>query len=183
MIADGAEWIWNIAEQHLPGAVQIVDLFHARQHPWEATRLPHPGDLSRQKQWILRHQPKLDGGKIEKLVRFLLGINPSTPSREETIRIEAAYFERNAERMHYPEFQRQHLFVGFGVIEAGCKTVIGSRLKQPGMFWTVTGANAIIALRCCYHAASPKLPLLCRAPVGNPGSVPFGLVLGGQKRV
>ena len=68
----------------------------------------------------------------------------------EKIRIEADYFERNAERMRYPKFRRQHLFVGSGVIEAGCKTVIGSRLKQSGMFWTVRGANAIIALRCCH---------------------------------
>jgi hypothetical protein len=67
----------------------------------------------------------------------------------EKIRIEADYFERNAERMRYPKFRRQHLFVGSGVIEAGCKTVIGSRLKQSGMFWTVRGANAIISLRCC----------------------------------
>jgi hypothetical protein len=51
--------------------------------------------------------------------------------------------------MRYPKFRRQHLFVGSGVIEAGCKTVIGSRLKQSGMFWTVRGANSIIALRCC----------------------------------
>ena len=50
--------------------------------------------------------------------------------------------------MRYPEFRRQGLFVGSGVIEAGCKTVIGARLKQSGMFWTVEGANAIIALRC-----------------------------------
>ena len=62
---------------------------------------------------------------------------------------EADYFERNAERMRYPKFRKQHLFVGSGVIEAGCKTVIGSRLKQSGMFWTVRGANAILALRCC----------------------------------
>jgi hypothetical protein len=61
----------------------------------------------------------------------------------------ADYFQRNAERMRYPEFRRQHLFVGSGVIEAGCKTIIGSRLKQSGMFWTVRGANSIIALRCC----------------------------------
>ncbi len=110
----------------------------------------HPGDLRRQKQWILRHQPKLDGGQIEKLVRLLRSIDAPSPSLAETIRIEAAYFERNAERKRYPEFRRQHLFVGSGVIEAGCKTVIGSRLKQSGMFWTVTGANSIIALRCCY---------------------------------
>jgi len=62
---------------------------------------------------------------------------------------EAEYFEKNAERMRYAEFRRQHLFVGTGVIEAGCKTVIGSRCKLSGMFWTVRGANAIIALRCC----------------------------------
>jgi hypothetical protein len=61
----------------------------------------------------------------------------------------ADYFERNAGRMCYPKFRRQHLFVGSGVIEFGCKTVIGSRLKQSGVFWTVRGANAIIALRCC----------------------------------
>lgn len=150
VIADGAEWIWNNADQHFPGAIQIVDLFHARQHLWGLARLLHPGDIPHQKQWMLRHQPKLDGGKIEKLVRFLRGIDASTPPMEEAIRIEAAYFERNAERRRYPEFRRQHLFVGSGVIEAGCKTVIGSRLKRSGMFWTVSGANAIIALRCCH---------------------------------
>lgn len=52
--------------------------------------------------------------------------------------------------MRYPKFRRQHLFVGSGVIEAGCKTVIGSHLKQSGMFWTVPGANSILTLRCCY---------------------------------
>lgn len=150
VIGDGAEWIWNNAAQHFPGAVQIVDLFHARQHLWNVARLIHPGDILRQKQWILRHQPKLDGGKIEKLVLFLRGIQASTPAVAEAIRIEAAYFERNAGRMRYPDFRSQHLFIGSGVIEAGCKTVIGSRLKQSGMFWTVRGANAIIALRCCH---------------------------------
>ena len=64
------------------------------------------------------------------------------------LRTEADYFERNAHRMRYPEFKRQKLFVGSGVVEAGCKTIIGSRLKQSGMFWTVRGANAILALRC-----------------------------------
>jgi len=150
VIGDGAEWIWNHADQHFPGAVQIVDLFHARQHLWELARLLHPGDMPHQKQWMLRHRPKLDDGKIEKLVRFIQGIEVPTPSIAETIRIEAAYFERNVQRMRYPEFRRQHLFVGSGVIEAGCKTVIGSRLKQSGMFWTVNGANAIIGLRCCH---------------------------------
>src|SRR5438094_77634 len=96
------------------------------------------------------HQKRLlDRGKIEKLVGALRSIVATNPEVVEKIRTEADYFERNAERMRYPKFRRQHLFVGSGVIEAGCKTAIGSRLKQSGMFWTVRGANAIIALRCC----------------------------------
>jgi hypothetical protein len=151
VIGDGAEWIWNLAEQHFPGAVQIVDLYHARQHLWELARKLHPNDEVNQKAWIKIHQRRLlDKGKIEKLVFALRSIHSRNPEVIQKIRTEADYFERNAERMRYPKYRRQHLFVGSGVIEAGCKTVIGSRLKQSGMFWTVRGANAILALRCCH---------------------------------
>ena len=149
VIGDGAEWIWNIANLHFPGAVEIVDLFHARQHLWDLARRLHPNCTVSQKQWILLHQAKLDDGLIEDLVILLRSTAAATPELAEKIRTESAYFESNAERMRYPEFRRQHLFVGSGVIQAGCKTVIGSRLKRSGMFWTVRGANAILALRCC----------------------------------
>jgi Uncharacterised protein family (UPF0236) len=151
VMGDGAEWIWNLAEPYFPGAVQIVDLYHARQHLWELARKLHPNDETNQKAWIKVHQKRLlDEGKIEKLVSSLRSINSTNREVAEKIRTEADYFERNAERMRYPKFRGQHLFVGSGVIEAGCKTVIGSRLKRSGMFWTVRGANAILALRCCY---------------------------------
>lgn len=149
-MGDGAEWIWNLAELHFPEAIQIVDLYHARQHLWNVARLLHPGDEAGQKRWILRHQPKLDEGKIEKLVGYLRSLHPVSPELTETLRKEAEYFQRKAQRMRYPEFRRQNLFVGSGVIEAVCKTVIGSRPKQSGMFWIVRRANAIIALRCCH---------------------------------
>jgi hypothetical protein len=150
VMGDGAEWIWNLADQHFPGSIQIVDLYHARQHLWELARKLHANDEVAQKAWIQVHQRRLlDKGKIEKLVCALRAIVSTNPEVIEKIRTETDYFERNAERMRYPKFRRQHLFVGSGVIEAGCKTVIGSRLKQSGMFWTVRGANAIIALRCC----------------------------------
>src|SRR6185369_3071312 len=126
VMGDGAEWIWNLAEQHFPGAVQIVDLYHARQHLWELIRKLHPHDPASQKAWMKIHQKRLlDKGKIEKLVNALRAIRPAHPEVAEQIRIEADYFERNKERMRYPKFRRQHLFVGSGVIEAGCKTVIG----------------------------------------------------------
>jgi hypothetical protein len=151
VIGDGAEWIWNLADQHFPGAIQIVDLYHARQHLWDVARKLYPNDEVNQKVWMKIHRKRLlDKGKIEKLVLSLRLIDSTNPDVIEKIRLEADYFEKNAARMRYPKFRRQHLFVGSGVIEAGCKTVIGSRLKQSGMFWTVRGANSIIALRCCH---------------------------------
>ncbi len=150
VMGDGAEWIWNLAEPYFPGAIQIVDLYHARQHLWELARTLHPNDQVKQKAWIKVHQRRLlDKGKIEKLVSALCAIDTDNLELAQKLRTEADYFERNADRMRYPRFRRQHLFVGSGVIEAGCKTVIGFRLKQSGMFWTVRGANAILALRCC----------------------------------
>ena len=151
VMGDGAEWIWNLADQQFPGAVQIVDLYHARQHLWELARTLHPNNPMSQKAWMKVHQKRLlDKGKIEKLVLSLRSSESSNAEVLERIRTEADYFERNAKRMRYPKFRRQHLFVGSGVIEAGCRTVIGCRLKNSGMFWTVRGANAIIALRCCH---------------------------------
>lgn len=151
VMGDGAEWIWNLADMHFPGAIQIVDLYHARQHLWELARRLYPNDPAQQKAWMKIHQNRLlDKGKIDKLVLALRSIAVTNADLLEKIRTEADYFERNKQRMCYPKFRRQHLFVGSGVIEAGCKTVIGSRLKQSGMFWTVAGANSIIALRCCH---------------------------------
>jgi hypothetical protein len=148
VMGDGAEWIWNIADQHFPGAIQIVDLYHAREHLWGLARKLFPNQEAGQRRWMMIHQDMLDEGKIEDVVAALRSIDSSTPELAEKIRTEAGYFENNVERMRYPEFRRQHLFVGSGVIEAGCKTIIGSRCKQSGMFWTVRGANAILALRC-----------------------------------
>lgn len=151
VMGDGAEWIWNLADVYFPGAIQIVDLYHARQHLWEVVRKLYPQQEAKQRAWMKVHQKRLlDKGKIEKLVESLRSLEGHDPEVAEKIRTEADYFTRNAERMRYPKFRRQHLFVGSGVIEAGCKTVIGSRLKRSGMFWTVRGSNAILALRCCH---------------------------------
>jgi uncharacterized protein UPF0236 len=151
VLGDGAEWIWNLAAEHFPSAIEIVDLYHARQHLWDVARKLHPYDEANQKAWMKVHQKHmLDKGKIAKLVDALRSLASEHPALAEQIRTEADYFETNAQRMRYPTFRKQHLFVGSGVVEAGCKTVIGSRLKRSGMFWTVRGANAILALRCCH---------------------------------
>ena len=90
----------------------------------------------------------MDGGRIESLLRDLRSLPSTTPEAAELARHEADHFAANAQGMRYPAFRRQHLFVGSGVVEAGCKTIIGSRLKRSGMLSTVGGPNAIIAIRC-----------------------------------
>jgi len=149
LMGDGSHWIWNIGDQHFPDATQIVDLYHAREHLWDLAPKLYPNDAAEQNRWIMGAQDKLDNGCIESLVASLRALCPSQSAVLDTVHTEAGYFERNAERMRYPSFRSQGMFVGTGVMEAGYKTVIGRRLKQSGMFWTVRGANAIIALRCC----------------------------------
>jgi hypothetical protein len=148
ILGDGAVWIWNIADREFPGAIQIVDLYHAREHLWGLANKLFPTDERRKKRWAGQLQNKLDKGKIESLVTQLRGFPAPNPEAAELLQSEADYFQRNRERMRYPAFRRRNFFVGSGVIEAACKTVIAKRLKQSGMFWTVRGANAIIALRC-----------------------------------
>jgi hypothetical protein len=148
VLGDGAVWIWNLAQQHFPGALQIVDLYHARQHLWElSTKLFLHNDKTR-KRWTARALKQLERGNIEALVKTLRTLDTGSEELTRLVRNEADYFQRNAQRMRYPCFRTHGLFVGSGVVEAGCKTVIGTRLKRSGMFWTVRGANSIIALRC-----------------------------------
>ncbi len=149
ILGDGAIWIWNLAADQFPGAILIVDFYHACEHLHQVGRLLFPGDATARKVWTDSITDLLEKGEIESLATVLRSLASERPSLAEKLETEAEYFARNADKMRYPQFRAQGLFIGSGVIEAGCRTVIGSRLKQSGMFWTVEGANSIIALRCC----------------------------------
>src|SRR5207245_8227822 len=100
VIGDGAEWIWNLVAEHFPGAIQIVDLYHARQHLWAVARQLYPQEEVQQKAWMKVHQKRLlDKGKIEKLVGALRAIHAGNPAMAEKIRTEADDCERSAEGM------------------------------------------------------------------------------------
>jgi hypothetical protein len=148
ILGDGAIWIWNLAAEQFPGAILIVDFYHASEHLHKLSRLLFPTDEAARRGWTTSILDLLDNGKIELLVAVLRSLLSERPELAEKLETEAEYFQRNADKMRYPEFRAQGLFIGSGVIEAGCKT-LGARLKQSGMFWTVEGANRIIALRCC----------------------------------
>ena len=147
ILGDGAHWIWNLAAGHFPEATQIVDLYHAREHLHELGKMLAfmTGDTS--SQWLAERSAELDAGDIDALAAAarvfpLAGIKAA--DRDKAL----AYFETNAPRMRYSHFRSCGLFVGSGVVEAGCKSVIGQRLKLSGMHWSVPGATGILTLRC-----------------------------------
>ena len=146
VLGDGAPWIWNLTGEQFPEAIEIVDLYHAQEKIWDASRALHGTDLQRLREWAEAGCEALVEGRLDDLLSTLqLGAAQCEP-----VRHCAEYVQRNRHRMQYADFRAQGLMVGSGVIEAGCKTTIGARLKRAGMHWSVKGANAIIALRCCY---------------------------------
>ncbi len=130
-IGDGAEWIWNIAPEHFPGAIPMVDLLHARPHMWDLARQLFPLDKAEGERWITIEQDNLDEGQLEELVCSLRSIQVADCDLAEEILTQAEYFAKNADRMRYPKFRGPHWFVGSGVIEAGRKTVIGAHRARP----------------------------------------------------
>ena len=149
VLGDGAPWIWNLAQEHFPNALEILDVYHAREHLSDLSKALHGAGTSVAKTWWQAHCKLLNAGKIEELIAALARLEPHDEDLRDQVRREIGYFGTNALRMRYAHFRKQGLFIGSGVVEAGCRTVIGQRLKQSGMHWTVRGANQIIALRCC----------------------------------
>lgn len=149
VLGDGAKWIWGIAEEHFHGAIEIVDLYHAREHLSAVAKAVYGPNDERLQQWVTARREELDAGNVEAVIASLSRLRPRNDKVRKVVAAEIDYFKNNTSRMRYADFRKQGLFIGSGVIEAGCKTIIGQRLKLAGMHWTVKGANAIIALRCC----------------------------------
>ena len=145
VLTDGQRYNRTITQTHFPGAVHIVDLFHAYEHLTLMAQILWGPQAESPKAW----RDLLEAGDIKGLVNKAGKNLPSSPKAKKSLGKELGYFENNASCMGYAEYRERHFFVGSGVVEAGCRTVIGERLKQSGMRWSVRGANAIIALRCC----------------------------------
>lgn len=145
VLGDGAAWIWNLADEYFPRAVQIVDRFHAKQHLSDVAKAIYGGGSDLATQWAHQRHDQLDAGDIDLIIACL----DRHAKNCEAARKCSDYLQTNHHRMRYHDFHAQGLCTSTGVVEAGCKVAIGTRLKRAGMHWTLSGANAIIALRCC----------------------------------
>ncbi len=148
-VADGAQWIWNLVEEHFPNAVQIVDWYHAAEHIWKAAHALYGDGSEAAQEWAEARLDELWTGNFDLVLRVLQAhVNPDL--EEDPVQQARTYFKNNQHRMRYPEFRSQGYQVGSGTIESGCKRVIGARLKQAGMTWTVEGARQVIKARSMY---------------------------------
>ena len=144
VLGDGAAWIWNWADEHAPGAIQIVDVWHAKEHLFEAAKAIHGAGTDLADRWGRQRRDELDQGRLDDILAALRAHADSCDEARKCI----AHIDGNRHRMRYPKFRAMGLCVATGVVEGACKNVVGSRLKRGGMHWTVDGANAILALRC-----------------------------------
>ena len=152
LLIDGAVGLARMGRNCFPTALQIVDFYHALEH---AGRIlvallgskEHPDYQKRLRKWA---KLLLKNG-VEKLIAQARAESMGKSCAAQ-IEEELNYFTSNVGRMQYGTFRQQGLFIGSGVVEAGCKTVIGQRCKQSGMFWRQRGAESVLAFRCIHSS-------------------------------
>jgi hypothetical protein len=148
-LGDGAHGIWNVAEKNFPFAVHILDLYHALVHLETLAKDLYGENAAAIALAKIRWRDWLDTDQVQFVIdeTTLLASALSDPQKEKALK-GIAYVENNKHRMLYGTYRKMGLFYGSGVVEAGCRTVIGQRLKESGMFWTKSGALNVAVLRC-----------------------------------
>ena len=167
-LGDGAAWIWENARLFFPTAIQILDFYHAVEHLGVLARaLFGDGEFGSAQQSLWASELKRSDvqGILEQATRLLAASPDLDAQRRETVQREIAYFTTHIERTRYGFFRQQGYFIGSGVIEAGCKAVIGRRLKQSGMFWGEAGAENILQLRCLLKSPHFDAAWQARRPI------------------
>ena len=151
-IGDGAAWVWENARLTFPDAIEILDFYHASEHVGELAAAIHDQDPAQAAALLSRWCHEMKHSSPAALLaesRTLLDANPDWgQAKRKAIETQINYLQSHSTRTHYGRYRQEGLFIGSGVVEAGCKSVVGRRLKQSGMFWSETGAENILSLRC-----------------------------------
>ena len=146
-LGDGAAWVWELARINFPQAICILDFYHAGEHLSVLAEALYSADPPRVQSQAKTGRTMLLEDRLQEVLAQARQDLPDIPGPRSVAEKQIAYFERNCSRMTYASFRSQGLFIGSGVVEAGCKTVVGQRLKNSGMFWSVKGAQNILDLR------------------------------------
>ena len=147
-IGDGAHWIWNEMGVILPeNRVEIIDFYHASEKLWEVSRAVFGEENPKGKIWAGRWRRKLYDSDASGAISAMRRLRPKSKEARDAVRKAIHYYQGNRHRMRYREFRDRGYFIGSGVVEGGCKNLIGTRFKQGGMRWTKQGLQAMLQLR------------------------------------
>jgi hypothetical protein len=154
IVADEARWIWKIADLPWPGAVQIVDFYHAAEHAHDLAELLKPYLPACQPfAAFAKHlRDLLATGQIQCLAGTARTVTLPTEELKTKAATAIAYFTRNAHRMRYAKFKKDGLWIGSGAVEGACKNLVEARAAQSGMRWTTNGLDPVIALRTLHRS-------------------------------
>lgn len=149
LLGDGAAWVWELGRVNFSSAIEILDYYHAREHLSGLIAALVGADTPAATKLQTRWESWLWAGDVPRLLKTARRrATAGGPTLVAAVATQLGYFDRNRSRMRYGEFRQQGLFIGSGVVEAGCKTVVGQRAKQSGMCWTEAGLLAVLHTRC-----------------------------------
>jgi hypothetical protein len=148
-LGDGAAWIWELARLNFPLAVLILDFYHAAERLHQLCAGLYGQDSSAAKGQEQKWREMMLDDQIEQVIAAAhRRLDKLGSAADPQLAKQIGYFENNQNKMKYKTYRKAGYFYGSGVVEAGCKVVIGQRLKNSGMFWTESGAQNILNLRC-----------------------------------
>jgi len=146
-LGDGASWIWRSFSHHYPDGVQILDYYHACEHLGIVANAWYGEGSASAKRWVEARQADLLSDCVESVIRSMRSWKPADDESKELRRLNLKYFTKNRDRMRYASLSANSYHIGSGLVESACKTVVGMRLKQSGMHWSLKGAEAMLNLR------------------------------------
>lgn len=166
-VCDGAQWIWKLVERHFPGAVQIVDWYHASQYLAPIVEAAWGAHHPKGQTWLEQARSSLWNGQIADLIQDCQVVGQEHPLAQEAVHKAVTYFSNNDKRMDYARFRAEGYLIGSGTIESGCKQIVSLRLKRAGARWTEDGALQTAKARAawlsgdwdCLAARRAALPL------------------------
>ena len=157
LLMDGQESLWKAGGVYLPEALaevtEILDLLHALGYLWEAAPLFHPNDSAAARTFVKAQARRMLHGEIAAVIHALrwLGTHHKLKGkRRETLERICGYFHNNAHRMAYDVYLEHGFPIASGVIEGACRCVVKDRMERSGMRWVMSGARAMLDLRCIY---------------------------------
>lgn len=155
-LGDGAHWIWSMASEQFPGAVEILDFFHLSEYVWAVAKAAYPNKEDTQKDWVKTQQQLLKKSEWTTVIENCHQFPQKKKDLTKSITDLERYLTNNQSRIDYRSYLKAGLMIGSGVVESSNRRVVTQRLKQAGMHWSFFGAEGVMALRAAYLSNSMR---------------------------